>query len=41
MYKEVEKACQKVCKQGKDDIKVKVVYEAPSYIFFTLYIAVV
>ena len=30
MYKEVGMACQKVCKQVRNDIKVKVVYEASS-----------
>ena len=31
-------ACQKVCKQGRNDIKVKVAYP---YIFFTLEYTVV
>ena len=30
MYKEVGMACQKVCKQGRNDIKRKVVYKALS-----------
>ena len=39
MYKEVEMAFKKVCKQVRNDIKVKVVYKAPSYIFCLLYTA--
>ena len=34
MYKEEGMACHKVCKQGRDDMKVKIVYKAPSLHFY-------
>ena len=37
MYKEVGMACQEVCKQVRNDIKVKVVYKLPSLHHFTLH----